>query len=206
MSSEKQIAANRRNARKSRGPKTPAGKTVSSRNALRHGLASISRHNPAVAPRIEGIARAICADTSNPSLFEQALIIGETTCVLGCVCAERIARMERLLDGTASPPPTLTVPENDRAKRDTNPEPSSTRPRVEVEPMHLAMPLDRGTAGVAGIDPLERYERRALSRRNRAVQRFLEVIARSAGQRDACRENWPARVPAAWLQSMIDLS
>src|ERR1700730_6760310 len=105
MSSEKQIAANRRNARKSRGPKTPAGKTVSSRNALQHGLASISRHNPAVAPRIEGIARAICADTSNPSLFEQALIIGETTCVLGCVCAERIARMERLLDGTASPPP-----------------------------------------------------------------------------------------------------
>jgi hypothetical protein len=119
MSSEKQIAANRRNARKSRGPKTPAGKAVASRNALRHGLASISRHNPAVAPRIEGIARAICADTSNPSLFEQALIIGETTCVLGCVCAERIARAERLLAATPSLPPMPKAPEKDRAKRDT---------------------------------------------------------------------------------------
>jgi hypothetical protein len=205
MSSEKQIAANRRNARKSRGPKTPAGKTVSSRNALRHGLASISRHNPAVAPRIEGIARAICPDTSNPSLFEQALIIGETTCVLGCVCAERIARAERLLAATPSLPPMPTAPEKDRAKRHTKRE-LTTALRVEVEPMHLAMPLHRGTAGVAGIDPLERYERRALSRRNRAVQRFLEVIARSACQRDARRENWPARVPAAWPQSMIDLS
>jgi hypothetical protein len=186
MSSEKQIAANRRNGRKSKGPRTAPGKARASRNALRHGLASISRHNPAVAPRIESIARAICPDTSNPSLFEQALIIGETTCVLGCVCAERIARMERLLDGTASPPPTLTVPENDRAKRDTNPEPSSTRPRVEVEPTHLAMPLHRGSPGIAGIDPLERYERRALSRRNRAVQKFLEmfgVSTRSAHER-----------------------
>jgi hypothetical protein len=140
MSSEKQIAANRKNGRKSRGPRTATGKSASSRNALRHGLASISRHNPAVAQRIEGIARAICPDTSNPSLFEQALIIGETTCALGCVCAERIARMERLLDGTPSPPPMPTAPEKDRAKRDTNPEPSSTRPRVEVEPTHLAMP------------------------------------------------------------------
>ena len=58
MSSQKQIAANRRNGRKSRGPRTAAGKSVSSRNALRHGLASISRHNPAFAPRIEAIARA----------------------------------------------------------------------------------------------------------------------------------------------------
>src|ERR1700738_4856733 len=52
----------------------------------------------------------------NRLLFEQALIIGETTCVLGCVCAERIARMERLLDGTPSPPPMPTAPEKDRAK------------------------------------------------------------------------------------------
>jgi hypothetical protein len=38
VASEKQIAANRKNARSSRGPKTVAGKLRSSRNALRHGL------------------------------------------------------------------------------------------------------------------------------------------------------------------------
>jgi hypothetical protein len=38
MASPAQIAANRRNALKSTGPRTTAGKAVSSRNALRHGL------------------------------------------------------------------------------------------------------------------------------------------------------------------------
>ena len=40
MPSDAQIEANRRNARKSTGPKTETGKAAASRNALRHGLAS----------------------------------------------------------------------------------------------------------------------------------------------------------------------
>jgi hypothetical protein len=38
MATRKQIEANRRNARKSTGPRTAAGRAASSRNALRHGL------------------------------------------------------------------------------------------------------------------------------------------------------------------------
>ena len=40
MTSDKQIRANRRNARKSTGPKTQEGKTAVSHNALKHGLLS----------------------------------------------------------------------------------------------------------------------------------------------------------------------
>ena len=38
MATERQVAANRRNAQLSTGPKTAAGKTASRRNALTHGL------------------------------------------------------------------------------------------------------------------------------------------------------------------------
>lgn len=40
MATDKQIAANRRNARQSTGPKTAKGKARSSENALRHGVLS----------------------------------------------------------------------------------------------------------------------------------------------------------------------
>jgi hypothetical protein len=45
---EKKLAANRKNASKSTGPKTAAGKVASSRNAIKHGVL-------AAAPVVPGI-------------------------------------------------------------------------------------------------------------------------------------------------------
>lgn len=42
MPTPKQIAANRRNAKKSTGPRTPAGKSNVRLNALKHGLTAQS--------------------------------------------------------------------------------------------------------------------------------------------------------------------
>jgi hypothetical protein len=95
MTSETQIAANRRNSGRSRGPRTAAGKSRASFNAMRHGLAAITRHNRALSPDIERLARAICADDRDPLLLEQALAIAENEMVLIRVRAARVAAIER---------------------------------------------------------------------------------------------------------------
>jgi hypothetical protein len=57
MASERQIAANRRNARRSSGPRSSAGKRRSSGDALRHGLSRVI--NDRGREDIEALARLL---------------------------------------------------------------------------------------------------------------------------------------------------
>jgi hypothetical protein len=59
MATERQVAANRTNAKKSTGPKTVTGKQRSSRNAFRHGLSGPLPQDPATLATIDTIARAV---------------------------------------------------------------------------------------------------------------------------------------------------
>jgi hypothetical protein len=59
MATEKQIAANRANAKKSTGPKTAAGRLKSSRNAYRHGLSCPLQFDPVMSAKADAIARAL---------------------------------------------------------------------------------------------------------------------------------------------------
>jgi hypothetical protein len=59
MASEKQIAANRRNAQKSRGPRSVAGKARASRNAIRHGLAANFWKDPSATHAIEAMTKLL---------------------------------------------------------------------------------------------------------------------------------------------------
>src|SRR5262245_37177102 len=54
MTSEARIEANRRNAKKSTGPRTEAGKRKSSQNALKHGLTAVTAAPPAAPGEVEG--------------------------------------------------------------------------------------------------------------------------------------------------------
>ena len=59
MTSPAKIRANQRNARKSTGPRTRAGKGIVARNALRHGLAVPVLADPTLAREVVDVARVI---------------------------------------------------------------------------------------------------------------------------------------------------
>ncbi|KAA2234806.1 hypothetical protein [Salinarimonas soli] len=59
MTTPAKQAANRRNAKRSTGPRTGAGKARASRNALRHGLSTDITRDPTWAARVEPLARAL---------------------------------------------------------------------------------------------------------------------------------------------------
>ena len=94
MSSTRQIAANRRNGRKGRGPKTDAGKARSRHNARRHGLSVIGSANPNHASKIGEIAMAILGSESDPFLSEPALQFAESGFILRGVRYQRVVVIE----------------------------------------------------------------------------------------------------------------
>src|SRR6516162_7436992 len=75
MASDKQIAANRRNAMRSTGPRTRSGKARSRANSLRHGLLSKVLVDPALVNETDQLARRIAQEHGKPDdCFESRTI------------------------------------------------------------------------------------------------------------------------------------
>ena len=132
MTTDRQIAANRNNAKKSTGPRSSAGRAVSRRNALRHGLAINIGTDPTFQDDVENLAKAMSCWGGKQEMTE---------CVREAAAAEldliRIRRirahlLEKYIADTAAPDGLTEL--NDKLAR------------------------------------LERYERRAFSRRKRALR------------------------------------
>jgi hypothetical protein len=85
------------------GPKTAAGKKITSRNALRHGLAAVTHRRFVRPAEIERFAKALCGGDDDPNLFEDALDVAECEMALRAVRAQRLAVVERLREVTAIP-------------------------------------------------------------------------------------------------------
>jgi hypothetical protein len=84
--SKKQLTANRRNAKKSTGPKTPEGKTISSRNAIKHGLDThdIIINTPAIREdkaEYELLLSSLINELQPEGLFQQYLVRKIANCL-----------------------------------------------------------------------------------------------------------------------------
>ncbi len=69
MTSERKIASNRKNAKKSTGPRTEAGRATSRHNAHRHGLATGIGSDPALRDDIEILAKLLAGGRENIGEF-----------------------------------------------------------------------------------------------------------------------------------------
>jgi hypothetical protein len=75
MATERQIAANRRNSKKSSGPRSAGGKARSRRNALRHGLSIPIRAIPAFQKDVMLLAGAL--SSAGEDIGDAAIIAAE---------------------------------------------------------------------------------------------------------------------------------
>jgi hypothetical protein len=72
LATEKQKAANRANAERSTGPRTPAGKLRSSRNAYRHGLSGPMPYDPSSAAEVDIIALELAGERATADRLASA--------------------------------------------------------------------------------------------------------------------------------------
>jgi len=100
LSSERKIEANRANARASTGPKTTRGRANSAKNALRHALSLPVFSNPGLSEAAEALAREIAGPDANPEMLELALRVAEAQLDLRRV---RDARHQLLSDALSNP-------------------------------------------------------------------------------------------------------
>jgi hypothetical protein len=157
MTSLRKIAANRRNAQLSTGPKTKLGQLRSSQNAHRHGLSIPIVVEEAVTDEVNSLAIAMAGATDNPLLHDLARRAAE-------------AHFEVLRVRTVKH--QLLQHVNGDLDRAQNVATS-------------AIPPDGADITRAAVDDpinwllrLRRYERRTLSRRNAAI-RELEDLRRN---------------------------
>jgi hypothetical protein len=166
------MAANRRNAKKSTGPKTEGGKKRAGRNAFRHGLAARVTLGDAFSNQLEELARSIAGEANSAIRLACARTVAEATLDVARVRRAKVALIEQVarlgyIDSAEawSKPSRLTG--------------RSSKPIESPDPMSLQEP-ERSAEAIRRSLPellkLDRYEHRAASRRDRGIRELRKLV------------------------------
>jgi hypothetical protein len=148
MTSTKKIEANRVNAKRSTSPKTALGKARAAQNARRHGLSISVMRDPALLALIDLIEQKIAGKTASREIHEHARRFAEAHIDFSRIrCARRDLSTANFGDLKCA------VPSADSA--------------LLQGPQAVAVMLGDLSKHLVFMD---RYERRALSRRKRAIR------------------------------------
>jgi hypothetical protein len=181
MATERQIAANRRNAGKSTGPRSRAGKKRARQNAYQHGLTTSPHDSATVAKQVERLAREIAGNTDNEIVLQHAREAAQAEIDLARVRRVKVAFIER-----ASAIGTLDRPQIFNSVREASrflnsigrgetptlpdrADPLSTMPTQEPE--RTAEAVRRALPDLVKLD---RYESQAAARRHRAIRKIVK--------------------------------
>jgi len=103
MISNRKAESNRRNSRRSTGPRTAVGKATAALNSFKHGLAALECRRSAPSAEIAEFALALCGDDRHPAVFAQALKVAESHMMLRAIRGAKVAAVERLRDRHVTP-------------------------------------------------------------------------------------------------------
>jgi hypothetical protein len=103
MATDKQIQANRRNARRSTGPRTAAGKSISSRNAFRHGLTLVQETDEATLAEIIDLAHQVAGEDPDQERFDAAIEFATAFFEIGLIQNIRNEMLSKLNLAAATP-------------------------------------------------------------------------------------------------------
>jgi hypothetical protein len=203
MPSSRKLATNRANAQHSTGPRSREGKARSRVNALKHGLAVSASTIPALAPEIMHLAQLIAGENErDPVVWEAARQVASAAIDVVRARRARTERLGQMSQGAyflpvppLEPMPTQflsykssSLDTRIRAVLDGTIDELHRRESAQIDRVFKAYEetqriiqhnaqVRRSLSEWDQLERLDRYERRALSRRDKAIRRLDEARA-----------------------------
>jgi hypothetical protein len=177
MASARQIEANRRNSKKSTGPRSPGGKKRVGRNAYKHGLATTASEK--FTREVEQLARKISVRAGGVVAYEAARSVAEASLDLARARRVKICFIDHVAALLEVDPLTPAKPAKvwfqlkqiglgtkDMRSRRTN------IPIAKSEASHHRALNEAMVRALSELMKINRYEVRAASRRCKAIKKI----------------------------------